>query len=96
MAQAKHASSDKGAAEWRQTMAKYEVIREIFNNCSGNQMRDVDIQEMEVEDVDAHARSYATDPEGDFERIEARPGTTIYNITNFGLPERLSYTRIEA
>ncbi len=29
---------------------QYEMIREIFNSCSGNQMRDVHFEEVETED----------------------------------------------
>jgi len=29
---------------------RYEVIREIFNKCSGNQMRDVFFEEVETDD----------------------------------------------
>ena len=32
-------------------MAEYELVCEIFNQCSGNQMRDVDFQEISVEEV---------------------------------------------
>jgi hypothetical protein len=76
-------------------MAKYEVIREIFNSCSGNQMRDVDISELEIDDIEKYARVYATDPGGYFERVNQSPDVTIFNITNFDLPERLSFTLIE-
>ena len=31
-------------------MKHYEMIWEIFNNCSGNQMRDVHIEEVETDD----------------------------------------------
>jgi hypothetical protein len=58
-------------------------------------MRDVDIQEIEVPDIDAYARSYATDPDGSFERVDESPESTVFNITNFGLPERLSFALIE-
>ena len=36
---------------------KYEVIREIFNLCSGNQMRDVYVDELEIPDIDAASPS---------------------------------------
>ena len=76
-------------------MAKYEFIREIFNSCSGNQMRDVDIQEVEIEDIEAYARQFVTAKNAVFEWIEKSPDVTIVNITNYGLPERLSFTRLE-
>ena len=37
-------------------MAEYEVIREMFNLCPGNQMRDIFIEEVELpEDADLEA-----------------------------------------
>ena len=34
-------------------MKEYEVVHEIFNQCSGNQMRDVFIEEAEIADLEA-------------------------------------------
>jgi hypothetical protein len=76
-------------------MAKYEFIREIFNSCSGNQMRDVDIKEVEIEDIEAEATKYIDGPESSVEILDDGKGTIIYNITNSGLPERLTFSLIE-
>jgi len=35
------------------SMKCYETVWEIFNKCSNNQMRDVFIEELEIEDIDA-------------------------------------------
>jgi len=76
-------------------MAKrYEFIREIFNSCSGNQMRDVMIDEIESDDIEAIARSYVTDAGASIEKLDDGQGTVIYNITNSGLPERLTFSEI--
>ena len=37
-------------------MREYEMCCEIFNQCSNNQMRDVDFTEVSVEDTDAYIR----------------------------------------
>ena len=37
---------------------KYEVVREIFNMCDLNKMRDIFIEEKEVEDPDAYVKEY--------------------------------------
>ena len=37
---------------------RYELIREIFNLCSNNQMRDVFVSEVETSDPEAVARTY--------------------------------------
>ena len=38
-------------------MKEYEVIWEIFNKCPRNQMRDVFVEEVEIEDPEAYIRS---------------------------------------
>ena len=38
-------------------MAEYEVVREIQNSCSGNQMRDVFFEEIETDDPVAYVRT---------------------------------------
>ena len=38
-------------------MREYELCCEIFNQCSNNQMRDVDFQEVSVADTDAYIRA---------------------------------------
>ena len=37
-------------------MAEYELVREIQNSCSGNQMRDVFFEEIETDDPVAYVR----------------------------------------
>ena len=37
-------------------MAEYELVREIQNSCSGNQMRDVFFDEVETDDPEAYVR----------------------------------------
>jgi len=37
-------------------MKEYEVVWEIFNLCSNNQMRDVFIEEIETTDPEAYVR----------------------------------------
>jgi hypothetical protein len=38
-------------------MAEYELVREIQNSCSGNQMRDVFFDEIETDDPVAYVRA---------------------------------------
>jgi hypothetical protein len=77
-------------------MPKYEFIREIFNSCSGNQMRDVDIKEIETDSIEEIAKTYIESEKSEVEIIEDGKGTTIYNITNAGLPERLTFSKLDS
>lgn len=47
----------KKAQERIGKMKEYEVIWEIFNKCPRNQMRDVFVEEVEIEDPEAYIRS---------------------------------------
>ena len=71
-------------------MAAYELVCEIFNQCSGNQMRDVDFQEIETEDTDAYMRSM--EPRAGITRTDMPGGVVIYDTDTAGLRKRYSFT----
>ena len=53
----------------------YEVIHEIFNSCSGNQMRDIFFDEKDfenVEDLEKYVRAKHDGKVGDMERTDHR------------------------
>ena len=70
----------------------YELIREIFNQCSNNQMRDVFVSEVETEDPDAIAKSFCTGENYTLEKDLRADGTIIYDLVVDGLRQRLSFT----
>ncbi len=70
---------------------RYELIREIFNKCSGNQMRDVFVSTVETDDTEAYLRSVLVGSEITIERTEARDGV-IYDVVTDGLHQRFSFT----
>lgn len=70
----------------------YEMIREIFNQCSNNQMRDVFVSEVETEDPDEIARRYCTGASCTMCKEILPNGTVIYELDNDGLRQRLSFT----
>ena len=73
-------------------MAEYELCCEIFNQCSNNQMRDVDFQEVEVADTDTYIHSL--EPRADIEKETFSDGTVIYHTDTAGLKKRYSFTPI--
>ena len=75
-------------------MAEYEFIREIFNQCSGNQMRDVDVQEIEIDDIDAFMDRFRTGKVTQEERSVQEDGTIVYELTVDGLRQRFGFTEI--
>lgn len=70
----------------------YEVIREIFNLCSNNQMRDVFVSEVETQDTDAVAAAYCTGKDYIMEKRVEPDGVIVYDLTVDGLRQRLSFT----
>ena len=70
----------------------YEMIREIFNQCSNNQMRDVFVSEIETDDTDAVAKSFCTGKNYTLEKDMKDDGVIIYELTVDGLRQRLSFT----
>ena len=70
---------------------RYELIREIFNKCSGNQMRDVFVSTVETDDTEAYLRSILVGTDITIERSETRDGV-IYDVVTDGLPQRFSFT----
>jgi hypothetical protein len=70
----------------------YEMIREIFNSCSGNQMRDVDISEIQTDDIDAVAKQFLIGKNVRYEKIVKDEQTVIFDIDTDGLRQRLTFT----
>ncbi|HHT17378.1 MAG TPA: hypothetical protein GXZ77_06685 [Papillibacter sp.] len=72
-------------------MKRYEVIREIFNQCSGNQMRDVFFEEIETEDP---AR-YVAQRFGQYTVTEETPEGSderVFHIELEGLLQKMTFT----
>ena len=70
---------------------RYELIREIFNLCSGNQMRDVFVSTVETDDPEAYLRSVLVGTDISIEGRETRDGV-IYDVVTDGLRQRFSFT----
>lgn len=81
--------------EGRSKMKKmYEAIWEIFNQCPNNQMRDIFIDELEIEDVDQFVRDKFKGKDVTFDRTDLEDGTIIYDIVASGIKQRYSFTEI--
>ena len=57
-------------------------------------MRDVFIDEIEIEDIEAFLNEKFKGKEVTFEKTEKPDGTVIYDITASGIRERYSFTEI--
>ena len=77
-------------------MREYEVVHEIFNLCSGNQMRDVFIEEVELPEngFEAYIRRRHKEKELLLEREELENGTIVYVVMTAEIKQRYSFTEI--
>lgn len=75
-------------------MKCYETIWEIFNKCPNNQMRDVFIDEVEIEDTEAFIRQKFRDKNAVWEKSVLADGTIVYDINASGILQRYSFTEI--
>lgn len=73
-------------------MKRYEMIREIFNECSGNQMRDVFFSEVSADDTDELVKTFCTGTVVELSRTDKTDGSVIYDIVTDGMRQRISLT----
>ncbi len=71
---------------------RYELIREIFNSCSNNQMRDVFVSEIDTEDPEAVVLTYCKSRDEIVDREDRPDGTVIFNVISSGLRQRYGFT----
>ncbi|MDR3341925.1 MAG: CooT family nickel-binding protein [Treponema sp.] len=74
----------------------YEVIREIFNSCSNNQMRDVDIREVETNDVDTSVQEFLVGEKVRCEKFVKDNGIVVFDIDTDGMQQRVTFTELTA
>ncbi len=70
---------------------RYELIHEIFNQCSNNQMRDVFVSELDTDDTDLIAQRYCTGQNVSLNK-STDGNVLIYDIVADGLRQRLTFT----
>lgn len=77
-------------------MKEYEVVHEIFNLCSGNQMRDVYIEEIELPEgaFEEYIRGRHKEKEIALEREDLSNGSVIYIVMTAEIKQRYSFTEL--
>lgn len=70
----------------------YELCREIFNQCSNNQMRDVSFEEVELKDTLEYVKKL--EPKAYIEADTLSDGTLVYDTDTAGLKKRYSFTPV--
>ena len=77
-----------------ENMKEYEVIWEIFNKCPRNQMRDVFVDEVEIEDPEEYVKNKFKGKEVTYEKTVLEDGTIIFDIQTSQIKQRCSFTEI--
>ena len=75
-------------------MKEYEVIWEIFNKCPRNQMRDVFVEEVEIEDPEDSIKKKFQGKEVSYDKTVLNDGTIIFDIVTSQIKQRCSFTEI--
>lgn len=75
-------------------MKSYEAVWEIFNLCSNNQMRDVFIEELDLEDPEEYICKKFRDKEFTYEKQVLPDGSLVFEIVTTGIRQRYTFTEI--
>jgi len=75
---------------------QYEMTREIFNKCSGNQMRDISFEEIEAEPdaLQEYAMKYAKGANVIIDRFDRSDEITVFEITADGMKQKITFCTI--
>jgi len=73
-------------------MKEYEMCWEIFNSCSGNQMRDVRFEDVATDDPRAYVLARFPKEPDIFEESVSASGDLIFDVVCSGLRQRVSFT----
>ena len=77
-------------------MKENEVVHEIFNLCSGNQMRDVFVEEIEIPEgaFEDYIRNRHKEKDIVLEREDLPNGDIIYVVMTAEIKQRYSFSEI--
>jgi hypothetical protein len=78
----------------RAKMKQYEAVWEIFNLCSGNQMRDVLIEEIDTDDVEEYVKNKFKGEEFSYEKSVLEDGSIVFDIMTSKIKQRYTFTEI--
>lgn len=77
-------------------MKDYEVIREMFNLCPGNQMRDIFIEEIrlpEDADLEAYVREkFKKESSLKIERTDKEDGSVVFDVMTASIHQMYTFS----
>lgn len=76
-------------------MKEYEAVWEIFNLCSGNQMRDVFIEEIVTDDLESFVKDkFKGEDQFHYEKSVLEDGSVVFDIMTTQIKQRYTFTEI--
>ena len=75
-------------------MPDYELCREIFNQCSNNQMRDVFFEEVECDDPEEYLRGRLKGKNVEFSTEKGAGGSVTIHAVVDGLIQKYVFTPV--
>jgi hypothetical protein len=75
-------------------MAEYELVREIQNSCSGNQMRDVFFDEINTDDPEGYVRALLKDEVDELTVERVNDDNLTIFASSHGLRQKFLFTMI--
>lgn len=78
-------------------LKEYEVVHEILNECARNQMRDVFIEEVEIQEgaFEEYIRSKHKDKEIKMEREDLPDGNIRYTVDTSGIVQKYTFSEFQ-
>lgn len=75
-------------------LKEYEVVHEILNECARNQMRDVFVEEVEIQEgaFEEYIRSRHKDKEIKMERENLPDGNIRYTVDTSGIVQKYTFS----
>ena len=73
-------------------MARYEMVREILNECPNNQMRDVFIAEVETDDPETYVRGTLREADAEILCETLSDGSMVVHANSAGLLQRFTFS----
>ena len=78
-------------------MQEYEVIREMFNLCPGNQMRDIFREEIALPDqadLESYVREkFKNEEQLTIERTDKEDGSVVFDVMTAAIHQRYTFSR---
>jgi hypothetical protein len=75
-------------------MKKYEMVRQLFNSCAGNQKNGVLFKQIETDNLDAFFKGAVAGPNVSYSKEVTSDGSVVFHVDANGINQRYTFTEI--